>query len=266
MSDLSRIGVAIDSELLEKFDELIAKRGYTNRSEAFRDLIRDELVQKSWESPDSHVVGTVTLVYDHHVRMLSEKLTDMQHDFHRFILSTLHVHLDHDNCLEVLVVRGKAGVVQKIRRYADQHQRRQTRPPHAHHLRGGVEMILGTGVDLAEVARIRAAVERYGQRFIGRIYTPGEIAYVERKANRFERYAGRFAAKEAGMKAIGTGWKRGVRWQDFEVANLPSRPADAAPPRRSGQDRRAAGREIRPAFHHPHRRIGHGSRDPGGLR
>lgn len=83
-------------------------------------------------------------------------------------------------------------------------------------------MILGTGVDLAEVARIRDAVERYGQRFIARIYTPGEIAYVERKANRYERYAGRFAAKEAGMKAIGTGWRRGVRWQDFEVANLPS--------------------------------------------
>jgi holo-[acyl-carrier protein] synthase len=83
-------------------------------------------------------------------------------------------------------------------------------------------MILGTGVDLAEVARIRAAVDRYGQRFIERIYTPAEIAYVERKANRFERYAGRFAAKEAGMKAIGTGWRRGVRWQDFEVANLPS--------------------------------------------
>ena len=83
-------------------------------------------------------------------------------------------------------------------------------------------MILGTGVDLAEVPRIRAAVERYGQRFIERIYTPAEIAYVERKANKFERYAGRFAAKEAGMKAIGTGWRRGVRWQDFEVTNLPS--------------------------------------------
>jgi holo-[acyl-carrier protein] synthase len=83
-------------------------------------------------------------------------------------------------------------------------------------------MILGTGVDLAEVSRIRAAIGRYGNRFIDRIYTPAEIAYVERKANRFERYAGRFAAKEAGMKAIGTGWKRGVRWQDFEVANLPS--------------------------------------------
>src|ERR1700757_60619 len=83
-------------------------------------------------------------------------------------------------------------------------------------------MILGTGIDLAEVDRIRAAIMRYGRRFIERVYTPAEIAYVERKANKFERYAGRFAAKEAGMKAIGTGWKRGVTWQDFEVSNLPS--------------------------------------------
>ncbi len=83
-------------------------------------------------------------------------------------------------------------------------------------------MILGTGVDLAEVDRIRAAIERYGARFIERIYTPAEIAYVERRGSRFERYAGRFAAKEAGMKAIGTGWRRGVRWHDFEVMNLPS--------------------------------------------
>ena len=114
MSELARIGVAIDDELLSKFDDLIGRRGYTNRSEAFRDLIRDELVRKEWESPDSNVVGTVTLVYDHHVRMLNEKLTDLQHEYHRSILSTLHVHLDHDNCLEVLVVRGKAGVVKKI--------------------------------------------------------------------------------------------------------------------------------------------------------
>ena len=83
-------------------------------------------------------------------------------------------------------------------------------------------MIVGTGVDLAEVLRIRASIERFGARFIERIYTPAEIAYVERKANRWERYAARFAAKEAGMKAIGTGWRHGVRWQDFEVANLPS--------------------------------------------
>jgi holo-[acyl-carrier protein] synthase len=81
-------------------------------------------------------------------------------------------------------------------------------------------MIVGTGVDLAEAPRIRASIERFGARFTGRVYTPAEIAYVERKANKYERYAARFAAKEAGMKAIGTGWRLGVRWQDFEVANL----------------------------------------------
>jgi len=114
MGELSRIGVAIDSDLLEKFDGLIARRGYTNRSEAFRDLIRDELVEKAWESPESRVVGTVTIVYDHHVRLLNEKLTDLQHEFFHHILSTLHVHLDHDNCLEVLVVRGRAAEVRTI--------------------------------------------------------------------------------------------------------------------------------------------------------
>jgi len=114
MSKLSRIGVAIDSGLLDQFDSLIAGRGYTNRSEAFRDLIRDELVEQSWESPASNVVGTVTLVYDHHVRQLSDRLTDIQHDHHHHVLSTLHVHLDHDNCLEVIVVKGKAGVVRKL--------------------------------------------------------------------------------------------------------------------------------------------------------
>ena len=114
MSALSRIGVAIDSVLLEKFDKLIGRRGYTNRSEAFRDLVREELVEEAWASPAAHVVGTVTLVYDHHVRLLSEKLTAIQHDYHHSILSTLHVHLDHDHCLEVLVVRGKCAVVRKV--------------------------------------------------------------------------------------------------------------------------------------------------------
>jgi len=114
MGELSRIGVAIDSDLLQKFDDLIAERGYTNRSEAFRDLIRNELVETQWEKPDSMVVGTVTLVYDHHVRLLNEKLTDLQHDFHANILSTLHVHLDHDHCLEVLVVRGKVSEVKRV--------------------------------------------------------------------------------------------------------------------------------------------------------
>jgi len=83
-------------------------------------------------------------------------------------------------------------------------------------------MIVGSGVDLAEVSRIRDAISRHGERFIKRVYTDGEITYVDRKANRFERYAARFAAKEAGMKALGTGWHRGVQWKDFEVANLSS--------------------------------------------
>jgi CopG family nickel-responsive transcriptional regulator len=114
MSELSRIGVAIDSDLLDKFDRLIARRGYTNRSEAFRDLIRDELVETSWQQPDSEVVASVTLVYNHHVRLLSDKLTDIQHGHFQNILSSLHVHLDHDNCLEVLVLKGKARTVEKL--------------------------------------------------------------------------------------------------------------------------------------------------------
>jgi CopG family nickel-responsive transcriptional regulator len=114
MSELSRIGVAIDTDLLRKFDHLIERRGYANRSEAFRDLIRDQLVEAARQRPDSEVVGTVTLVYNHHVRLLNERLTDMQHDHYHQILSTLHVHLDHDNCLEVLVLKGKARVVEKL--------------------------------------------------------------------------------------------------------------------------------------------------------
>ena len=83
-------------------------------------------------------------------------------------------------------------------------------------------MIVGSGVDLCEVHRIREAIARYGNRFVERIYTEREIAYAQTKANLYERYAARFAAKEAGMKAIGTGWHGGVRWRDFEVINLPS--------------------------------------------
>ena len=113
-TDLCRIGVAINEELLAQFDKLIDKRGYTNRSEAFRDLIRNELVKERWDSPNSEVFGTVTLVYDHHVRLLTEKLTSLQHKYHSSIISSTHVHLDHDNCLEVIVVRGKATAVQGL--------------------------------------------------------------------------------------------------------------------------------------------------------
>jgi CopG family transcriptional regulator, nickel-responsive regulator len=114
MSNLTRIGVALDADLLDKFDALIHERGYENRSEAFRDLIRNELVEASWKSPGTEVVGSVTLVYDHHVRLLHEKLLDLQHDAHEAILSTLHVHLDHDNCLEVLLIKGPAAKVQRL--------------------------------------------------------------------------------------------------------------------------------------------------------
>lgn len=114
MSALTRIGVAIDEDLLARFDALIDRRGYGSRSEAFRDLIRDALVQDQWASDCGHVVGTITLVYDHHVRMLNEKLTAIQHEFHGSMLSTLHVHLDHDHCLEVIVVRGKAPRVRQV--------------------------------------------------------------------------------------------------------------------------------------------------------
>ena len=114
MGELSRIGVAIDSDLLQRFDERIARKGYTNRSEAFRDLIRDDLSAEQLDRPDSAVVGTVTLIYDHHVRMLSERLNELQHQHHKSIVSTLHVHLNHNDCLEVLVVRGTSHEVKQI--------------------------------------------------------------------------------------------------------------------------------------------------------
>ena len=114
MANLSRIGVSIDSHLLERFDAFIADQGYENRSEAFRDLIRDRLVSSAVVGTNALVVGTVTLIYDHHTRLLPEKLTDLQHESHDIIISTLHAHLDHENCLEVVVLRGKSRDVQKL--------------------------------------------------------------------------------------------------------------------------------------------------------
>lgn len=114
MPEIARIGIAISEDLLKEFDELIAKRSYTNRSEAFRDLVRNALVEEISGSPDSEVFGTVTLVYDHHARLLSERLTELQHRHFASIMSTLHVHLDHDNCLEVILVRGRSSQVQDL--------------------------------------------------------------------------------------------------------------------------------------------------------
>ena len=114
MSVLCRIGIALDSELIKRFDRSIARRGYTNRSEAFRDLIRDRLVTEQTAAPEAVVVGTVTLIYDHHASGISEKLTELQHDHHELVVSTSHAHLDHDSCLEVLIVHGKSAKVEKF--------------------------------------------------------------------------------------------------------------------------------------------------------
>ena len=111
MGILSRIGIALDSELLDRFDRSIERRGYTNRSEAFRDLIRDRLVTELTAAPGSIVVGTVTLIYDHHASGITEKLTELQHAHHELVVSTSHAHLDHDSCLEVLIVHGKSAQV-----------------------------------------------------------------------------------------------------------------------------------------------------------
>ncbi|TAJ09674.1 MAG: nickel-responsive transcriptional regulator NikR [Nitrospirae bacterium] len=113
MKKLVRFGVSLDHHLLDDFDRLIAGKNYATRSEALRDLIRDNLVGQEWDE-NKDTVGTITLVYDHHVRDLTEKLTDIQHDYQRLILSAMHVHLDHAHCLEVLAVRGKGREIRKI--------------------------------------------------------------------------------------------------------------------------------------------------------
>ena len=114
MGILSRIGIALDSELLKRFDRSIRQRGYTNRSEAFRDLIRDRLVTEQTAAPDAIVVGTITLIYDHHASGITEKLTELQHAQHELVVSTSHAHLDHDSCLEVLIVHGKSAHVSQF--------------------------------------------------------------------------------------------------------------------------------------------------------
>ncbi len=117
MSELARFGISIDERLLKRFDELIGRKGYGNRSEAIRDLIRGALVEDQWAREDEETVGTVTLVYDHHTRDLADKLTEHQHTHHEAIISALHVHLDAHHCLEVVVVKGKA---REVRRLADE--------------------------------------------------------------------------------------------------------------------------------------------------
>ena len=113
---VERIGISLESELLERFDRLIADKGYENRSEAIRDLIRDALVQRDWKesSGQEERVAVVTLVYDHDAASLTQKLAHIQHENHRAVVSALHVHMDEHNCLEVLVLRGRAREVVRM--------------------------------------------------------------------------------------------------------------------------------------------------------
>ncbi len=109
-----RFGVSIDEKLLLQFDDLISEKGYVNRSEAIRDLIRDTLVREEAASPEAEVIGTLTLVYSHEVREIADRLNDIQHDNFQNIISAVHVHLDEHNCLEVLILKGASRVVKKI--------------------------------------------------------------------------------------------------------------------------------------------------------
>lgn len=112
---MERFSISMDSELLGKFDDHLSAHGYSNRSEAVRDLVRKALVDEEWEAGEE-VVGVITLVFDHHQRQLQDKLTELQHGYHCLIVSSTHVHLDHHNCLEVIIARGEAS---RVRRLAD---------------------------------------------------------------------------------------------------------------------------------------------------
>jgi len=113
MSSITRFGISLNKELLEKFDKLIGAKSYTNRSEAFRDIIRQELVKKEWLEAEE-VIGAITLIYDHHKRELVNKLLDIQHEFGSYIISSQHIHIDHNNCLEILAVKGSPEKIQRL--------------------------------------------------------------------------------------------------------------------------------------------------------
>lgn len=113
---IKRFGVSIPGKLLGKLDRFIKKRGYSNRSEAIRDLVREKFIQEEWEVKNKEIVGTVTLIYNHEAHEIMDKMTDLQHSHHNNIVCTTHIHLDQHNCLEVLVVKGKS---QKVREIAD---------------------------------------------------------------------------------------------------------------------------------------------------
>ena len=113
-SSLLRFGVSIEENLLKRFDSFISSNNYRNRSEALRDLIRIALVKEEWENADEEVAGAIVLVYNHHKRELVDKLLDIQHTYNKYIISSQHIHLDHDNCLEIIVVKGSMKFIREI--------------------------------------------------------------------------------------------------------------------------------------------------------
>ena len=113
-SSLLRFGVSIEENLLKRFDSFISSNNYRNRSEALRDLIRIALVEEEWENADEEVAGAIVLAYNHHKRELVDKLLDIQHDYNKYIISSQHIHLDHDNCLEIIVVKGSMKFIREI--------------------------------------------------------------------------------------------------------------------------------------------------------
>lgn len=114
MVKIKRFGISMEEELLTKLDSLIKRRGYATRSEALRDFTREQLVRQEWKNPDQKVIGTLTIIYDHHARMLTDKLADIQHHHHGQIIASTHVHLDEHNCAEVVIIKGRSVDVQKI--------------------------------------------------------------------------------------------------------------------------------------------------------
>lgn len=114
MSEVTRFGVSLKSTLLEKFDSLIARTGYKNRSEAIRDLIRERMITEEWSASDQETVGVFSLVYNHEQRELNKTLNNIQHRFVDIIVSSTHIHVDHHNCLEVIILKGKSSLIKKI--------------------------------------------------------------------------------------------------------------------------------------------------------
>jgi len=112
--NIIRFGVSIDENLLTQFDDLISEKGYVNRSEAIRDLIRDKMESIEISDPEQEAIGTLSIVYSHDVREISDKLNDIQHSYHQNIISTTHIHLDHHNCLEVLILKGKSSEIKSL--------------------------------------------------------------------------------------------------------------------------------------------------------